>query len=547
MKTQNEIIADLNKLASAYSFRYLLANICFRDFCGTINQMASKNVHEHLNHNEFFFLFGLWVKNVKLTHDDNKGQLKEKLDKCYKLMDELHKSFLNQTPKPDLSNPDSFREVLMDASTFRESFFYSGTGAYDFQYTKWVTEKYKYDRDWLKNNAGIDISLAPQLFNFLKGKLHERLNSRNKRSRPTDDDILELFCFDQQELFHLNEKFKSLIQRFTLKIGEAHNSGFNDVGDFNILSEKPIIELANGKLFIPQPHSLAEAMYESPFYWMNSDESYKDTALKNRGTTAEDITHKIVRNVYGSKQTFRSLKIIESKGKVITDIDVLAIFSNTAIIFQVKSKKLTAIYKKGNVESIKNDFKKAITDALNQGLKAKHQLLENENLKLVTSEGKLFSLKTKITNCEVVAITLDNYPAIANQSRLLLTNKPQDEFLVAMTIFDLEIIAKYLKTPQSFFEYFFSRRKFSSYFMSENEMGYLGFHLQHGLQKFKDADFFHLDESWAQYIDSIYYPEISGIKELEKKKIGRNEQCPCGSGKKYKKCHGGNLDLPMLA
>ncbi len=22
-------------------------------------------------------------------------------------------------------------------------------------------------------------------------------------------------------------------------------------------------------------------------------------------------------------------------------------------------------------------------------------------------------------------------------------------------------------------------------------------------------------------------------------KIGRNEQCPCGSGRKYKKCHGG--------
>jgi uncharacterized protein YecA (UPF0149 family) len=22
-------------------------------------------------------------------------------------------------------------------------------------------------------------------------------------------------------------------------------------------------------------------------------------------------------------------------------------------------------------------------------------------------------------------------------------------------------------------------------------------------------------------------------------KVGRNEPCPCGSGKKYKKCHGG--------
>ncbi len=24
------------------------------------------------------------------------------------------------------------------------------------------------------------------------------------------------------------------------------------------------------------------------------------------------------------------------------------------------------------------------------------------------------------------------------------------------------------------------------------------------------------------------------------KAVGRNEPCPCGSGKKYKKCHGGN-------
>ena len=23
------------------------------------------------------------------------------------------------------------------------------------------------------------------------------------------------------------------------------------------------------------------------------------------------------------------------------------------------------------------------------------------------------------------------------------------------------------------------------------------------------------------------------------RKVGRNERCPCGSGKKYKKCHGG--------
>jgi preprotein translocase subunit SecA len=26
-------------------------------------------------------------------------------------------------------------------------------------------------------------------------------------------------------------------------------------------------------------------------------------------------------------------------------------------------------------------------------------------------------------------------------------------------------------------------------------------------------------------------------KSVKKKKVGRNDPCPCGSGKKYKKCH----------
>ena len=33
--------------------------------------------------------------------------------------------------------------------------------------------------------------------------------------------------------------------------------------------------------------------------------------------------------------------------------------------------------------------------------------------------------------------------------------------------------------------------------------------------------------------------EEKSIKEINKK-IKRNEPCPCGSGKKYKQCHGSN-------
>ena len=31
---------------------------------------------------------------------------------------------------------------------------------------------------------------------------------------------------------------------------------------------------------------------------------------------------------------------------------------------------------------------------------------------------------------------------------------------------------------------------------------------------------------------------IKKLEKIEKQKIGRNDPCPCGSGKKYKQCHG---------
>ena len=35
--------------------------------------------------------------------------------------------------------------------------------------------------------------------------------------------------------------------------------------------------------------------------------------------------------------------------------------------------------------------------------------------------------------------------------------------------------------------------------------------------------------------------EVADTKDVnlkEEKKVGRNEKCPCGSGKKFKHCHG---------
>jgi SEC-C motif domain protein len=35
-----------------------------------------------------------------------------------------------------------------------------------------------------------------------------------------------------------------------------------------------------------------------------------------------------------------------------------------------------------------------------------------------------------------------------------------------------------------------------------------------------------------------YVDGIMGVRPRTAPKVGRNDPCPCGSGKKYKKCHG---------
>ena len=37
------------------------------------------------------------------------------------------------------------------------------------------------------------------------------------------------------------------------------------------------------------------------------------------------------------------------------------------------------------------------------------------------------------------------------------------------------------------------------------------------------------DDDWDEEPDLLRFP-------VERKSVGRNDQCPCGSGKKYKKC-----------
>lgn len=84
---KQEILNRLNEITKSYSFLYILARIVIRDFCGSIDVLFSKNNNEHLNHNEFAFLVGLWIKNVDFNIIyDNKIEM-EIFEETYGLME----------------------------------------------------------------------------------------------------------------------------------------------------------------------------------------------------------------------------------------------------------------------------------------------------------------------------------------------------------------------------------------------------------------------------------------------------------------------------
>ncbi len=54
--------------------------------------------------------------------------------------------------------------------------------------------------------------------------------------------------------------------------------------------------------------------------------------------------------------------------------------------------------------------------------------------------------------------------------------------------------------------------------------------------KFMKSPLEHFSKERINYLRKISYPEKEAPSKNKKTKIGRNDPCPCGSGKKYKKC-----------
>ena len=519
--TKEEIIRALEQLTQENGFIFTLSLILTRDLFHSPNQAADIDWTQFLSFQELSFLCGLMVKHQFPPNEiPSEETSKDQATKVYNLFSKLKlahtapivnalEAHTSQKPSKEQSEI-AYHELFGSGELMVEPIFYGGSGAFDFQFLEMAERRYSNDADWLQSHLGAPSANFINIVRKLKNL--ESANSRRERVHAATSfekrclACLELFTFRRADITDVvPESVDSFLNTFVIVPGTI-NQGFDTVGAYNAVLSHPIISLEEDSYFLPIAFNLAQSIYDSPFYWMEKDSHYKETARQHRGVATEEIAYELLEPVFGEGNVYRDVKVREG-GIDLTDIDVLVIAGNKIVIIQAKSKKLTVQSKIGGYESLQSDFQQAVQSAYDQGLISRRAVLGRKN-DFETSDGETINLSEAINEAYIVCLTGDDYPALTHQLDIYLNKDEADPYPLAMSIFDLDIVTYYLNDPFDFLYYVRQRSEFANYFMAASEMAFLGYHLNQKLYRSKEdsqsIDRIVIDEGFAQLIDANF-------------------------------------------
>ena len=514
-RPEKDLLTDLDRLTQQPGFIYTACVMVAQALWMSPDEVADLNWYERPNRQELSLLLGFLVKHkLRLDEFPSEDEFEKQKAIAIDLLNELHRACAFP-PLPEAEATDSdqdqsrkiidaYNEWIESGLGMREPIFYGGDGAYPFQYLEMASARYALDKDWIQMNVGIDFEEIREVASALGQLFSERIQNIDFGS--THDQnckaILSSMAFHPEDLPNISRPaLRCFLDWFSLKPGEV-NQDFNSIGDYNKIHSHPVITLEGGRYWVPIFASLAESIYESPYYWMDKDKAYKVTASKNRGATAEIITRDLLIPAFGSNRVHRGVKVRRGKTDL-TELDTLAISGNKALIVQCKSKKLTITARSGDGQTIRTDFKKAIQDAYDQGIAGRKALLEG-NCELTGEDGVPINLPSQADEVYILCITGDHYPAVISQARTHLKVQDGDPQPIMMSIFDLDVVCFYLRDRFELLYYLRQRSNHTEYFLADSEMALLGCHLNEKLFPEEDYTLRYLDSSYAQLIDANF-------------------------------------------
>lgn len=515
-RSESSIIEDLERLSQEDGFIYTYCHLVLRALWMSPDESADIDWKQRLNVQELSFLLGLMVKHpLSLTAVPSEETAKQQAEVASSLLEELHEAQLFSTSgaaaEAHQVDQDWVTEVgryyddwMASGRGMVEPIFYGDDGAYDFQYLEMAKKRYRNDEPWIQDHLGTTWESILGIASQLKSIAQARAGCINPATtfQEMSSQCLAAFLFTPEDFGNVNQDaVDGFIESFALEPGKV-NQGFHAVGAYNRVHSHPVICLEGERYFLPIFFNLAKSIYESPYYWMLKDGKYKDTGLSNRGDATEEIAFELLTRVFGEENVRRGVKIRNLHHDV-TDIDVLAVAGNKAVIVQAKSKKLTMASRGGDGESLKGDFQEAVQDAYDQALLSRKAVLEAGS-SLTAGEEHLVPLTETIDEAYLICLTGDHYPAVTTQVESYLRKEEDDPYPVAMSIFDLDIVAFYLEDPFDLLYYLRQRSTHAAHFKSDSEMALLAFHLGNKLYPTEEADLTYIDQGTAGLIDANF-------------------------------------------
>ena len=400
VRKESDVFKELEDLSHSPGYIHAIAYFCFRD--NTIryaDEVKPEDVlqqfsMERLVRTEISTLIGLACKKGIDETLPSPELLQDYISRTDSLLQELHQSMM--PPMQDIFDPSKIGDDTFNpfnsGAILRESIFYGGESAYHFQYRDLSKDKYRKDNDWLIENKGYSLEQAMSVISSFQVLQNDKINDvlvSLFEKHPNEWTVFEAYTFSLKEIVDKSELdveiAKKVVESFVSPIGQED---FTSLDDFNPINAYPIIKLQGGKYLLFQNYSLVEALYETPFFWFNSDAVYRNIALHHRGEFTEEFSSRRLKRVFGDKRVFQNVDIVDAKNNKAGEIDVLVVFANRAIVLQAKSKKLTIAARKGNELSLKDDFKKAVQDAYDQAFSCSIYLTEVSHFRMTISSYK---------------------------------------------------------------------------------------------------------------------------------------------------------------
>ena len=523
MRTEQEIFDDLSNLCTSPGYAHVIAYFCLRDnIVGFRDELKAEDYAklyspERLTRTEISTLIGLMAQQpIDLTLP-SPSKVAEYIRKSEALLEELHQALSQPFIAGSLTAsieeaPDPFES----AKALREPIFYSAESAYPFQYRDFAPLKYARDKEWLLSSKGFSAEDARALIAALietGGQKVEATVKKLAKGNQSNCSPLEAFTFSISDIANNSDLNPSLIacilEAFTFP--NDGNPTFKTLQDFNSTNAYPLLKSKNDQYILFQYASLIEALYETPYYWMANDPGYEQVAMANRGQYTEEFAIEKLTRVFGAEKVFRSVDVWASRRNKLTEIDVLVLFADHAIVVQAKSKRLTLAARKGNDFQLKSDFKAAVQDACDQAFACGEQIAA-ASLRFTDATGNEIQIPKLIRNIYPVCLVSDHYPALSFQVRQFLKFRTTDVVKTPLVcdVFLLDVLTEFLDSPVRYLSYLELRAMAGENLMATHEVVALGYHLRQNLW-LGEYDFMQLGDELAADVDIAMAVRRDGV------------------------------------